>query len=143
EHVEVVLEIEDLLMAVVRARMASDTASLVPDLDDGRRQLDLDGRPRRQRRGVRVGLGLDATLVIEVTKAHLREIEALAGHRSQMLALDRQRFANGLLTTANDAPQIFFAACQQHAIELLQVTRGGHWHQVIAAEVTSFAFHAT
>ena len=45
QHVQVVLQVEDLLMAVVRAHVASDAATLVPDLDAGWRQLHLDRHP--------------------------------------------------------------------------------------------------
>src|SRR5262249_55622201 len=38
EHVQVVLQVEQLLVPSVRARVASDAAALVPDLDAGRRQ---------------------------------------------------------------------------------------------------------
>ena len=77
-----------------------------------------------------------------MTEAHLDEIEAFGRHGQQMLAFDRQCFANRLLAPLDSALQFFFARRQQHGIELVQVTRGGHWDKVIAAEEPSFTFNA-
>src|SRR5579859_1144704 len=105
--------------------MPRHTAALVPDLDCAWRQLDLDGGARWQRRGVGVGLGFDATLVIQLAKTHVDQIEALTGQWQQMLALDFQRFTDGLLATANNAPQVFLAGRQQHGVELVQIAGTG------------------
>src|SRR5438309_2269232 len=60
-----------------------------------------------------------------------------------MLTFDGQRFTNGLLATVDDAPELFGAACQQERIEFIQITRGRHRNQVIAAKEPGFAFDAT
>src|SRR5205823_14697870 len=91
EHVQVVVQVEDLLMPLVRARVARNAASLVPDLDRGWRQLDLDRGTRCHWRGVRVGPGFDAAQPVDLAKAHLDQIEALAGQWQQVLAFDGQR----------------------------------------------------
>src|SRR5579859_527040 len=140
EYVQVVLQVEDLLVTVVRAGVACDTVALVPDLNVGRCQLDLDRRAGWQWRGVRVGLGLHAPLTIQMAKAHLDQVEAFAGHRQQVLAFDRQCFANALLATIDDALQLFRAGCQQHGLELIQVPRGRHWDEMVAAEEPGFTF---
>jgi hypothetical protein len=59
--------------------MPCDAASLMPELDRGRRQLDLDRGPRRHWRGVRVGPGFDAAQPVDLAKAHLDQAEALTG----------------------------------------------------------------
>src|SRR5712691_5347271 len=47
EHVQVVLQVEDLLMTTVRAGMTCDAAALVPDLDRRRGEFDLRFRAWR------------------------------------------------------------------------------------------------
>ena len=60
-----------------------------------------------------------------------------------MLALDLQRLTHRLRATVDEACLVLAAAGQQHGVQVLQVARRRHGHQMIATEGPDFAFHAT
>ena len=112
EHVQVVLQVEDLLVTTVGALVTRDTAGLVPDLDRRRGEFDLGGRARQERRRIGVGPHLDTAQPIHLPEADLHQVEALTGHRQQILALDRRRLTHRLLASVDDARLVLAAAGQ-------------------------------
>src|SRR5712691_11394795 len=143
EHVQIVFKVEHVLIPTVAAGVTCDAAAFVPDLDRRRGEFDLRFRAWRQRRRIGVGSRLDAAQPIDLAEAHLHQIKALAGQWQQMLALDRQRLTHRLRATIDTACLVLMAASQQHGVQLLQVARRGHGHQMVATEGPDFAFYAT
>ena len=62
---------------------------------------------------------------------------------AQMRALDRQRLTHRLRATVDEACLVLAAAGQQQGVQVVQVARRGHGHQMVPAEGPDFAFHAT
>src|ERR1035438_625290 len=137
------LQFQHLLVTSKTALMSRHQLPLLPDLNVGRKQSRLHLYPRLHRRRVPVRAHLDAALAIYLREANLRQLEAFPRQRQQMLALDFHRLAY-LHRLACDTPLlVLLAALQQQCVQLRQVLHPRNRHQVVAPEITHFAFDPT
>ena len=142
QHVEIVLQIEHLLIATETALVPRHALPLLPDLDIGRQQFRLRTRARLQRRRVEVRAHLHAALAIHRRKTGLRQLESFRRQRQQMLAFDPHRLADRHRLACDPPLFVLLAATAQLFVQLFQVLHLRNRHQMVAAEVTHFAFHS-
>src|SRR6266540_3622130 len=123
--------------------MPRNAPPLMADLNRGRGKLDLYGGAWPERCRIRVGPDPDAPKPVNACEAHFDQVEALAGHRQQVVAFDRECVTDGLLATIDHARLVLAAPGQQHGIQRVEIARSWHWDEVVAAKEPGFSFDAT
>ena len=109
EHIEIMFQVEDLLLAPVTPLVASDTAAVVPEFHPACIGLGVHLCSCLQRRRVGVGQHLGATQTVHRGEARLRQVHSLRGQWQQMLPLHYQSSSHTLLPP-RDRPPLIFAA---------------------------------
>ena len=142
QNVQVVLEVEDLLVPAVAALVLGDPPTVMPDLEAGGPQLHLDDAAGFDRHGVGIRFHLDAAQAVHLREADLRQVESLRRQGQQVLSLDAQGRADGLLPAGHGALLIRLARRQELGVQLRQVTGLGHRHPVVAPEPSGLALPA-
>ena len=97
------LELQNLLLVPVTARMVSHAVPLVPQLHPAGIGLGVDLDARCQGHRIEVGPYLGTAQTIDRGKARKRQVHALAGQRQQMGAFDQLRRPDRLAPTADGA----------------------------------------
>ena len=83
QHIQVVIQFQNLLVALVAAFMPRHAMPPVPDLHIGRVDLGLDRCAHRQRLRVEVGQHLCAAVLVDLGKVQRSQIEAFADERTR------------------------------------------------------------
>src|ERR1035437_1247144 len=142
EHIEIMFQVEDLLLAPVTPLVASDTAAVVPEFHPACIGLGVHFRSCLQRRRVCVGQHLGATQTVYRGEARLRQVHSLCGQWQQMLPLHYQSGSHTLLSPCDGPPLIFATTGDELPVQVGDVESLGHRHPVIPAKVANFPFHA-
>src|SRR5215203_1158523 len=136
-------QLQYFLLLSIAALMTSDTPPLVPHLHVACIDLYLHRRAHRQRRRVEVRQHSDAATRVDYWEVHRSQVEAFLDQRQQVCAFAEHRRPDRLVPAGNYPLLVFPRPGRQQQIQLLEVLHLRHRHQIVAAELAHFSFHAT
>src|SRR5258705_11786299 len=102
QNIEIVLQIQDLLLAAITTLVTGDAPAIVPKLYGARIRLRLHLRAGRHRDGISVCEHLRTAQAVYGWKTCLRKIDALFRERQKILTFNDQARPHNLLASGDE-----------------------------------------
>ena len=112
------LQIKNLLPALITALVTCQQLPFTPDLDIRREQLYVRCHTRSQWSRIAVGPHSYTASAVDSRKAHLRQIHALFRQGTQKITLAKHQCARHLSSVSDDSLFILLAASEQMLVQV-------------------------